>query len=199
MKTLEQFFPDLMPNVPGCPEAVAEHAIRRAVQMFCEKTRAWRVVMDPITTFIDTDEYDLPLDTNTELVRIERAQLGGRDVAVATEQQASSRCRDTISCFDGKTVFVNPMPAADQIILLTCAIKPGNRATSVEDFLHDEHAELIALGAGAMLKKQPQKAYTDAVQAALDMEAFDLKCARLKVRLWRGNSRNAPGVLPSWY
>jgi hypothetical protein len=198
MKTFEQFFPDLMPNVPGCPESVAEHAIRRAVQMFCEKTRAWRVVMDPIEAIADTDEYDLPLDRNTELVRIERAQLDGRDIEVGTEHQAAHRCRDTVSCFDGKTVIVSPVPAAGQLIALTCAIKPGNGATGVEDFLYDEHVSLITLGAGAILKRQPQKAYTDVSAASLDLDAFELKCARVKVKLWRGNSRNAPRVVPIW-
>lgn len=198
MKTFDLFYPDLMPNVPGCPEPVADQALKRAAIRFCELTLAWRAKLDPIETEDGTDEYDLPLDRNVELVRIEVARIDDRDIAVAT-QNDTCRHRDHIGCYDGKTVIVNPTPSSVRQIVLTCTLKPGNGATGVEDFLYDRHCALIALGAGAILMRQPLKTYSNPQQSMLDQAEFEEKCAGVKLKLWRGNARNTPRVQPSWY
>lgn len=198
MKTWDLFFPDLLPTVPGCPEPVAEHALRRAAQDFCALTFAWRVKLDPIETESGTDEYDLPLERNTELVRIEIARMAGSDIAVATQNDVNRR-RPNVGCYDGKTVIVNPVPASVQLLELTCTLKPGNAATGVEDFIYDKHAAVIALGAGAALKGHRLKTYSDPEQAPLDRLDFEAKCARIKLALWRGNARNTPRAVANWF
>lgn len=198
MRTWDLFFPDLLPTVPGCPEPVAEHALRRAAQDFCALTFAWRVKLDPIETENGVDEYDLPLERNTELVRIEIARLAGRDIAVATQNDVN-RNRAHVGCYDGKLVIVNPLPTSVQTLELTCTLKPGNAAIGTEDFLYDEYAAAIALGAAAALKAHRLKTYSDPAQAQADRAEFEAKCARVKLKLWRGNARNTPRAEPCWY
>mgnify|MGYP003577447698 CR=1 FL=1 len=121
MKTFEKFFPDLLPQVPGCPEPVAEQALKRAAQRFCELTFAWRVRLDAISLAAGTDEYELPLPDRSELVRIEIARRGTCDIAVATQNDVR-RDMDYVECYDGRTVIVNPVPAATADLLLTCTL-----------------------------------------------------------------------------
>jgi hypothetical protein len=197
MKTFDQFYPDLLPQVPGCPEPVADQALKRAAQRFCELTFAWRAKLDELQTSPGTDEYDLPLDRNTELVRIESAKLDGQDIAVATQNDVS-RHRPYVGCYDGKTLIVNPVPTAENTIVLLCSLKPGNGALGVEDFLYDRHCALIANGAAALLKRLPMKTYSSA-DGPMQWVDFESRCASIKLQLWRGNARNTPRAEPSWF
>ncbi len=197
MKTFDLFFPDLMPNVPGCPEVAAEHALLRAAQRFCELTFAWRVTLEPLTTVAGTDEYEIEFPDRSELVRIEDSKLNGRDIE-AKMPNTAGRCRDFIECLDGKNVIVNPVPAATGSLILKVTLKPSNRAIGIEDFLFDQYVEVIAKGAEGLLKQHAQKTYSTADGPAV-WQAFEARCATIKMKLWRGSARNNARTTPSWF
>ncbi len=198
MKTLDLFFPDLLPLVPGCPEPVAERALLRAAQQFCEKTLAWRVVLDPITTDIEVDTYELDLPDRSELVRIESAKVNGRDRKVKTPNECVSRHADYVECTDGKNLFVNPLPASAYDIVLTLTLKPGMRSLGIDDALFDRYSDIIVKGAQGMLQAHPQKSYTSA-DASGNTAEFNDRCADVKLALWRGLGRNTPRTRPNWF
>lgn len=200
MKTFEAFFPDLLPLVPGCPEPTAKLALRRASQRFCELTLAWRAKMDPIYLTAGIDEYDLSLDTSAELVRIEKAFIGDREVKVLTPNEHISRHHTYIECADRKTVFVNPAPAntTDLLLNITASLKPSNAAQGVEDFIFDEYVAVIALGASGLLKQHPTKTYSAADGREVWAE-FEGRCSSIKLAKWRGFGRNTPRTRPSFF
>lgn len=197
MKTFDLFFPDLMPLVPGCPEMVAERALMRAAQRFCELSLAWRVVMDPITTEPGTDVYELDFD-RAEMVRIESAKYAGRDIKVKRPNENVSRHADYIECLDGLNVAVNPVPTVAAELLLTLTLKPAVNALGVEDFIFGRYGEIIVKGAQGTLQQHPQKTYTSA-DGPGNWAAFESRCADVKLALWRGLGRNTPRTRPSWY
>ena len=197
MKAFDQFFPDVLPEAPGVTEPIAEHALLRAAQRFCDLTRAWRVVLDPTTTIAGIDEYDLELLRDTELVRIESAKLGGRDIEVATKDNAS-RLREYVFCPDGQTLYVNPVPAGAAVIQVTATLKPGNGATGVEDFLFDRYVSVIAAGAVAKLMQQPMKPYSSG-EGAARWAAFEARCASIRNSLWRGLANNSPRAVANFF
>lgn len=199
MKNFETFFPYLMPLVPGCPEPTAKVNLRLAAQRFCELTLAWRAQMDPIYTAVDIDEYDLSLDTTAELVRIEKAMLGDREIHVLTPNQEVSRHQPYIATGDRKTVIVNPVPTVNDVLLnITATLKPSNSSPGVEDFLYDQFVNVIAMGAAGLLKQHPAKTYSAA--NGLDVWAeFESRCNRIKLAKWRGYGRNTPRVRPNFF
>lgn len=198
MKTFEAFFPDLLPLVPGCPEPVAKFALRRAAQRFCELTLAWRANMDPIYLTPGIDEYDLNLETTAELVRIEKALIGDRDMHVLTPNDCVSRHRPYIECADKKTVFVNPTPTVEALLTITASLKPSNSATGVEDFLYDQYVSVIANGASGLLKQHPAKLYSAANGREVWVE-FESRCAGIKLSKWRGHGRNTPRTRANFF
>lgn len=198
MKTFDNFFRDLLPTVPGCPEPVAEHALLRASQRFCELTRAWVRTMEPIFLSNTNDTFDLELEPNSELVRIEWAKMNDREVAIARPGQDMGRTSTYIACDDGTTVFVNPKPAEDGLLVLRVALKPSNSATGVEDFVYARHAEVIALGARALLKQHPRKTYS-AGDGPVDWTTFEDRCSSIRTDLWRGLARNTPRTRPQFF
>lgn len=197
MKAFDLFFPDVLPDAPGVTEPIAEHALLRAAQRFCQLTRAWRVVLDPTTTIAGIDEYDLELPRDTELVRIESAKLGGNDVEVATKDNAS-RLREYVFCPDGQLLYVNPVPAGSTVIQITATLMPGNGAIGIEDFLYDRYVSVIAAGAVAKLMQQPMKPYSSA-EGIPRWAAFEARCASIRNSLWRGLANNSPRAVANFF
>lgn len=192
MKTFELFFPHVLPDVPGVNEPAAELALLKAAREFCERTRAWRVTLDPTGISAGIDEYDLELPAKSELVRIESAKRGTVDVKVAMPNAPLGRNEAWIECLDGRTLTVNPVPAAAASLVLNVTLKPSLSAVGVEDYLFERYADVISLHAIAALKRQAGKTYTD-VAGAVDPEArFNDQCADIRNLLWRGSARNAP-------
>lgn len=198
MKPFSAFLPDLLPLVPSCPEPVAELALKRATQRFCELSRAWRLDLDPVTLIADIDLYDLELPMATELVRIERAKLDGQPIRVAPVDEECSE-RDYIRCPDGRQIVVAPMPAGTRSLVITASLKPGNAAQSVEDFIEARHRELIARGAAGRLMQQPGKTYSDANRGLLEFTAFESECIRVREQARRGYGRVPTRVIPNFF
>lgn len=179
MKPWSAFLRDVRTSVSGTAEPVIEHAVLRAAQCFCDKTRAWRVELDPVTTEEGVLEYDLELEQNTELVRIEGAKLNGRDYAVWRVGDAPDD--RYVYTPDGKTVLFSRGVEAGLPLVLTCTVKPGNNATGIDDAIFDRYVAVIAKGAVAELSGD-----------AVKRQAFDDECNRIKTRIWRGFSAARP-------
>lgn len=188
MKTWDAFFPDVLPMLvgTGVPDPTIVHQLRRAAQTFCTKTRAWKVVLDSTLTTDGTTVYDLELERNVELVRLESATLNGQPYAVW--RAGDDACGRFVSTQDGKTIEISQGVGPNLPLVLTCSVKPGNAATGIDDAIFDSYAEVIALGAVARLTDNPAK--------RID---FENQIDVIKTRLWRGNAAIRPRARPSFF
>ncbi|MNL23089.1 hypothetical protein D3C87_1444580 [compost metagenome] len=151
-----------------------EHAILRAAQVFCEKTRAWVVELDPTLTIDGINEYDIDLPRDTELVRIESAKLNGEDFAV---WKPGRGCGRYVFSPDARSLrFSRPM-GADQSLVLTCSLKPAETATGIDDIVFARYVRDIALGAAADIASDPIKS-----------ARFNSRCDDIVYQLWKGNA-----------
>lgn len=186
MKTWSAFLRDVRPAAPSTPEPVLEHAVRRAAQRFCERTRAWIVELDPTVTRAGATVYDLELERNVELVRLESATFNGNPYAI---WRAGETCRGGyVYTPDGKSITFGEPVAAGLRLVVRCAVKPGNAATGVDDMLFDRYLKEIALGAVA-----------DITGDGLRKAEFTDECNRIKTALWRGNAAIRPRARPSFF
>ena len=178
MKLWSDFLRDVKPKAPGLPEPVVEWAIFRAAQDFCQYTRAWQVTLDPTTTVDGVLTYDMELGAN-ELVRIESATLAGNDYDVWRQ---GDKARGTfVYTTDKSAICFNTPEAAGQALVLTCALKPGNKATGIADVIYDAYVRTIAKLAIADLKSDGNLRLV----AESDMDV-------IKVALWRGSAATRP-------
>ena len=199
MKTWDAFFRDLMPTVRQCPEPTAEHALLRAAQKFCDKTGVWRIWLDNVTTRANATEYDLPLEPRTELVKLIRATLAGRIIDVRTTEEMpddwrtnTAGIRDCVFTPDKKTAVLLPAQAAGLILRLEASLKPSNQAEGVEDFIHDEYAEVIAKGARASLLMHDNQPYSNAAMGSALEKEFTDQLASIALTRFRGFSSAMP-------
>lgn len=198
MKTWDQFLRDVLPDVPGCPEPVAEHAIMRAAQEFCAGAMVWTVWLDNVTTRADATEYDIELEPASDLAQLMRATLDGRDIDITTAASLPSDWKTNTAgistCLhtqDRKTMILLPAQAAGMILRVEAALKPADDAQGVEDHVF-EYVETIAMGAKARLMKQADKPYTNPTLALVHESDFKLAINRVGLKAMRGFSGAMP-------
>lgn len=199
MKTWDYFLRDVLPDVPGCPEPVAEHALLRAAQAFCERTKVWKLWLDPIQTVAGIMDYEIELEQRTELVQLVQATLDGRELDLRPYEILPADWRDNqaglgplVATPDRKNIVLLPAPTTEVFLRVEAILRPSNAAEGVEDFLFDLYVEPIALGAKARLMQQPGKPYSNPTEAAACESRFNSAMATLSVKKWRGFSSAMP-------
>lgn len=179
MKPWSAFLRDVRPHAPSTPEPMLEHQVLRAAQRFCDETRAWVVVLDPTFTYEGQLNYDLELERNTELVRLESATLNGLDYEVSRPGKPARG--SYVFTPDGRTIEFSQSVGADLPLVVTAAVRPGEGAEGIDDILFSRYLSVIALGAAA-----------GATGDASKLGEFESRMDQIKTRLWRGNAATRP-------
>jgi hypothetical protein len=199
IKPWADFYPDILPDVIGCPIPTVDHHLKRAAQKFCAGTHVWKVWLADVTTLADTTVYTIPLPTESELMRMERATLDGRDIIITTEASLPSDWQtypagisDCIFTTDRKNLTLITVKAAGLILKLQVVVKPSDAAAGIEDYLFDQYAQDIARGAMASLMQQADKPYTNVQKGLLLESRFDNRIASIGFQAERGFSSAMP-------
>lgn len=199
MTTWETFLKDVLPWTPGCPEPVAEHAVRRAAQEYLEATRLWKLWLPDVITAVDRTEYDIELEPKSVLVRLERATLNGCPIRTRSVdelpdewQTYTSGIERGVHTTDGETLFLLPAQAAGMVLKVEAAMRPSDEATGIEDHIFNRHSVHIAAGAIAALKGQAEKSYSDPAGAMEWQGKFHGHMNVADFQRYRGYSSSRP-------
>lgn len=198
MKAWSQFFPDVLPEVPGCPDPMLERALLRSAQDFCAGAHVWRVWLDTITTIASVTEYDIELAAHSELVKLERAAMDGRPLPVITPEMlpddwhTSASARNGVFTHDRKTLTLTTSPAAGLALRVEATLKPSNNATGVEDFLFDQYVDQIAMGALARLMQKSAMPWSNPAKGLELERQFEQAIAGINFQRWRAFSSALP-------
>jgi hypothetical protein len=207
MKTYDTFFPDVLPDVPGCPADVALRAIRHTVIEFCEKSLINQVTQDPITLRANITDYDLDAPTGYRVHKVMKAWFKGvemqpvapDDITVPdpysqtiTGYTPSKSPPNSYTQKEFDTVTFLPIP--DQVyanaITMRVALVPLRDSTKFDDFLYEQWGEYIACGARARLMLTPAKPYTNQEAAAVNQNRYLMAINDARQRAVRGNVRS---------
>lgn len=204
MRTWDVFFPDVLPEVLGCPEPSVERALLKASRVFCERTGCWREDLPAITTSGQPSEF-IPYDKNAAAVRFIAATLNGKNIGLdamdstsAADRQAGTSGATRILSWDKRSVQILPRPAAGQSLVITAILKPSQDAKGVPDFIAEDLRDEIASGALAELLAQKSEWFnpTKAQQYAAD---FDKAIGRVQTRVWKAHSNARPRQRPNYF
>lgn len=206
MATLSDFYPYVLPEIPGCPEITADVALRASLIEFCEKTLIVQRDHDPITVIANKTDYDLEPPTGQLVTKIMRAwyrdqkldPLVPDNVDAATVYNslfanASVTKADPRQFLqkDERTVTVYPFPkeTVANALTLRVAYKPSRKATVFDDVLFEDYAEGIAHGAKYRLLGMANKPWTNGPAASTALTLFNAAVNVARSRATRGNSR----------
>lgn len=198
MRAWSDFYPDVLPFVMGCPEPVLEHHLRRAAQEFFSSCHVWTRWLANITTTTAQD-YPLNLEPLSELVKLQRATLAGRQVGITTPdalpadwQTYKQGIKDCIFTRDRKVISLITANPIGQLLRIEAVLKPSNAATGVQDEFYDQYADAIAMGAKARIKKMTGTTYYDPIEALALEASFKQAMATIGFAKFRGFSSSLP-------
>lgn len=186
MQAWASWFPDLLPHVPGCPQVLAEHELRRAAQVLMRRTRAWRIddAARPVVAGQATVSV-APTSAELELVRVEAVWFDGKPLEpVTAEVMDALYSHDWRSDTGTPTRFLQgvpgeirlyPVPIADAVtgVTLRLSVAPSESSTGLPDDLAIRFRDEINVGAKARLMLYPGRPWTNPELAAVYGQAFD--------------------------
>lgn len=206
MKPYTTFLDYVLPEVPGCTNDMALHAIKQTVIEFCEKSLVLEVDHDPITIVRGVIDYDLdpPRDhlvtkvmkvyykdqplapISTDDVRY--AQFFNKNYEDAEVQEGPPRF---YTQKDARTISIFPFPKETEKLALTLrvALKPTRTASQCDDLIFEDYAEIIGHGAVTRLALSPNKPYTNVQLAGAKNVMYTAGLNVARQRISRGYVR----------
>lgn len=207
MAAYEDFFPNILPEVPGAAEMVVANAVKNAVIEFCEKSLILQRDHDPITLLEGIVDYDLEPPAGYLVIKVMKAWLENnelsplapdfvREAAVynrlfSSYQKANSTPRAYLQK-DERTISVwsPPEKKYPNGLTLRVALKPTRASTEVEDVILEDYAEVIASGALSRLMMSAGKPYNNLDMAAVHKGLFQQGINVARSRALHGQVRS---------
>lgn len=180
----ETLLPEVLPMVAGCSDALAENAIRSAAIEFCERTSAYQLELDAITTISNIYEYDLEPPTGTTVHKILWVTHDGQDLEPLTttllEQRVPRwRTDNGLPVYFVKPtaslIWLVPIPSAKVVnsTIIRAVLKPTHTSTTCDESIMDEYRDAIVNGALFRLLRIPGKDWSDLQGAQLYSILFE--------------------------
>ena len=199
------FYPLIMPAVPGCPYMTVDLAINRAAIDLCDQGRAWEESLDAMTLIGGIDAYELDLPAGAVLVCVRNVRLDARPLQLITswadfEGRAAQPGQSTHYAMRGNELVVYPAPhQSGGRVTLVATLKPAFNATSLPDVLLQAHMGTVAEGAKAYLKEMTGAAWFDPSGFALASQRFRESVSRARINVEHGFAAGSLSITPRRY
>jgi len=193
-KSWSDFFNWVLPHVPGCPQRVAEDAIREAAIAFCDQTLVYKRTLTLDAVAGGTGLYDLAvpvaaqLGDQVEVLAILDGHYNGDRIYPKTDLELAQQYGDTwdtttgvtrwFNQFDEFTARFTPIPdtAITGGLVLALALVPAKTASEFDDGLWKSYHIEIANAAVASLMMSTKKPYTNLSVGAARTSRFSQDC-----------------------
>jgi hypothetical protein len=186
MQAWASWFPDLLPHVPGCPQVLAEHELRRAAQVLMRRTRAWQVDVPAVAVVAGQATVSVaPTSAELELVRVEAVWFDGKPLEPTTAEVLDALYADDWRAHTGTPskyiqmvpgeIRLYPVPVADAVTGLSVrlSVAPSETAAGLPDDIALRFRDDVQVGAKARLMLYPGRPWTNPELAAVYGQAFD--------------------------
>jgi len=182
----ESLLPEILPVVAGCTDTLVEGTIRAAAIEFCERTGAYQVEIDPLTTVSGIYEYDLEPPTGTVVHKIVSAVFKGDDLEPVSSTVLEQRLPNwrNAAHFSAPQYYIQqsaslfwlvPVPNELSVnsTILRVQLKPTQSSTTCDEKIMDEYRDTIVNGALFRLLRMPGKDWSDLQGAQLYSNLFE--------------------------
>lgn len=203
MINIDEFFPRLLPQVPGCSDPLARQSLLDAAIEFCEKSLVVRQDLDMFFSVAGRKNYDLDPPTNQHaIVRVLSVNYNGsrlhgifqEDVPNLLTTQAMPHAFYTTRVDNEFLLNLYPTPDERESIVVNTALKPTRNAVQVDDDLYNYWADAIVDGAISRIARIPNQPFSDVNYAAAMQASFADKTARARMEAYQGRVRGGTRV-----
>lgn len=219
---LDPFLDHILPDVPDCPEPLAQQKLIDAAIDFCTRSRIWRDKSDPISFIAGQATYDLEPPDNTLVVDILSADLlqnaviaipGWNDIPQPSQLQPKTpkqldsivpdwrNTQGVVGFFTQEdprtfTLAYIPSQSTANALQITWALKPTRATTTLPDLLFEDWLEPLCAGAKARIMMIPGKRFTDPAFAQINAAIFEAGWKAAQRKAAKGNTLADMKVLP---
>jgi hypothetical protein len=211
MKAWDAWLPDILPHVPGCPDIIATHEIKRAAQAFFRETWTWRAVLDPVDFDVNEPEMRVfPDVSGTWIVRVEHAAMGGTKLkplsldaivtAFGPDWATQTGTPDAITATTPATLRLVPYPidALANQLSLTVSLMPSDNASGILDELYARYRDVIADGAKSRLMLINGQPWANPDIGAALAQRFEAGISLARTDAARAHGRATPRSRPAF-
>ena len=213
--TIDQWYPWVMPFVPGASDLIITQAIRSAANDFCIRTDLiQRIITADCTATVE--DYVITPPTDMELSRILSVSWQGQILTPVSPDlvmqdiilRGVSVGTATPTAGDPKWYFqkdpsisgfsLYPIPQATLVLGLTvkCSFNANNTALTLDDALYSDWVDEIASGAIAILTAMPGQQFSNMGIAKIHAQGYKEAVARGKRQKNSGKLVASLRVLP---
>jgi hypothetical protein len=199
------WLPEVLPNVPSCPEVLAVNAVRNSCIEFCSATCWWQG--DYGTTAITTAQlpFDFTVANDASVTQILVATFDGLPLAITNIDELDSKVvgwrdatgqpRAVFQPTPGMADFY-PRPAGTDSydIFMRVAYTPLRAATSVDSTVYEAYLEEIAAGALARLLTMPGAPWANEKAGGVYDDVFKSAKVQANIEASRSYGRGAKQI-----
>lgn len=160
-------YTDLVPEVhlhcPGAPIPLIIAKLREAARLFCERSTAYRLTIDAITTIPGVSGYEVDVPVNTVIVEPIVMWFDGAELEPASEvllnQKLGSQWMtwrgipEYVFKTTGNNLSLIPVPDKVGALMVTgvIALKPARISTGLPDWFVEDYYEGVVAGANYLM------------------------------------------------
>lgn len=172
-------------DVPGVPVPIAVAELRKAAIDFCERSGAWTVEHDPISSIAGQGEYEFELDSGVMFVGVVQAWYRGREIFYRTPTQlqeltASGKWNEHTGgdalyftlVRDIIAIYPKPESTVANAIAMTVSVAPSRTAIGMEKWVVDRYWETLSHGAKYRMYVKPGSQWTNNDLATYHLKNF---------------------------
>tara|TARA_B100000427_G_scaffold329587_1_gene346461 strand:- start:15691 stop:16371 length:681 start_codon:yes stop_codon:yes gene_type:complete len=193
--TFASLVKEVLPYVPECPDSLVADNIRSATIDLCERTKAYKFDLDPISTISGVYEYDFDQPSGTDVHQILYMVYDGKDMDPISPRSLELNYPDwrdrtgqpyVYLQKSPDTFWVVPVPSASKTssLIMGVALKPTRTSNNIDTDFANNYRDGIIYGALYRLLRMPNKAWSDinAAQEYLYQFGQEVRQAELRAR-----------------
>lgn len=204
----DDFLPLVLPDVPGCPEALALAAVKRGAIELCRSAYVWVRDLGPLDVIAGQAEYACPPPAGAAPVITLGLAVRGLPLRAATVEEldlnhpgwpglsAARPLRFLVPTLGKVRLVPEPSENIESALVVRMVLAPAHDAAAAEDLLLDQWAVAVAHAAKAELMLVPGKPWTQPQLAEHHQRQFAAHVARARGRASAGWTATALTARP---
>lgn len=201
----EDFLPEVMLDVMGCPDSIAENAVKQSAIEFCNQSRVYRDQLADLSTANGTPTYSIVVPAGSEMIALHKVNQVGQQLPLPTiptillDRFIISTTPERPRWFNQETpATITFFHTPDDIYTynLFAILKPTKASTSGPDFLFNDWLEPIAHGAKKRLKAMSGRTWFDGSMVKYHSREFINGWVEARIRDAKSNVMSSSVVRP---
>lgn len=197
----EEFFPDVLPYVPDCPDITALAAIRDACVEFCDRSHYLQETLERDDIEAGEAEYTLACTPGYTVVMALNAVYKKKTLLNTTHEFLSGMFGSNWREREGEpryflqekpgSIIFSPTPDEDvsEGWYATVVLKPSRDSKLIDERVLENWHEAIGFGARARIHAIPNQPFFDQISADKFRSWFIAKCNEARIQTRQGVGR----------